>query len=192
MVNRRLFPNRIQAEALLEDALISNPGLWVDHSRVCARCAQKIALKCGLDPDLSYVLGLLHDIGRKFGEQQLGHVYNGWKYMNQLGYPQVAKVCLTHAFNVPSFHIFVGTLDIPVHQRVELMKALAAVTYDDYDRLIQLCDCLAASNGTVNIEKRMKDVKRRYGHYPQEKWNMNLELKAYFDKKCGIDVYSFI
>ena len=192
MEDRRLYPNRPQAEALLEDALADNPGPWGEHSRICAQCAQEIGWKCGLDGNFAYVLGLLHDIGRKFGSQQLGHVYNGWKYMNRLGYPQVGKICLTHAFNIPSFEIFVGKIDIPVQQRLELMKTLAAVVYDDYDRLIQLCDCLASSDGIVDMEERMLDVKRRYGSYPQEKWDKNLELKAYFDKKCGMEIYRLL
>ena len=34
----------------------------------------------------------------------------------------------------------------------------------------------------VNIEDRMNDVKRRYGRFPQSKWDKNLELKAFFEQ----------
>ena len=57
---------------------------------------------------------------------------------------------------------------------------------DDYDKLIQLCDALAGSGGVLNIEDRMRDVKQRYGYYPQEKWNSNIRLKNYFEKKQEI------
>jgi hypothetical protein len=39
----------------------------------------------------------------------------------------------------------------------------------------------------VDIEVRMSDIKRRYGRYPQRKWNKNLELKRYFEEKAGVD-----
>lgn len=61
---------------------------------------------------------------------------------------------------------------------------------DEYDRLIQLCDSLAGAEGVLNMEERMEDVKRRYGSYPQEKWDRNLELKKYFEAKMGKDIYS--
>ena len=61
---------------------------------------------------------------------------------------------------------------------------------DDYDKLIQLCDALAGSGGVLNIEDRMRDVKQRYGYYPQEKWNSNIRLKNYFEKKTGKIIYT--
>ena len=60
---------------------------------------------------------------------------------------------------------------------------------DDYDRLIQLCDSLAGAEGVLDIEERMGDVKRRYGMYPEAKWNSNLAIKKYFEDKMGKDVY---
>jgi len=33
-------------------------------------------------------------------------------------------------------------------------------------------------------------VKRRYGAYPQDKWDKNLWLKDYFSEMAGKDVYS--
>lgn len=39
--------------------------------------------------------------------------------------------------------------------------------------------------GVVDIETRMNDVKTRYGYYPQDKWNKNIELKKYFEDKIG-------
>ena len=58
--------------------------------------------------------------------------------------------------------------------------------------LIQLCDALAMAEGVVDIEPRMLDVKRRYGEYPQEKWDSNLSLKAYFEAKCGKSIYDVV
>ena len=92
-----MYPDRLEAERILKEAEQCNPGPWGNHSRTVAHCAQKIALNCGLDSDKAYVLGLLHDIGRKFGVRHLGHVSDGYSYMMSLGYDEVAKICLTHS-----------------------------------------------------------------------------------------------
>ena len=38
----------------------------------------------------------------------------------------------------------------------------------------------------------MLDIKRRYGSYPREKWEANLELRAYFEEKTGKDIYEIV
>ena len=43
-----------------------------------------------------------------------------------------------------------------------------------------------------NLEQRMNDVKERYGYYPQSKWEKNFELKEYFEKLTGRDLYEII
>ncbi len=188
-----MIPTRDEAEKLVREAEGCNPGPWGDHSRVAAQCAEKIAALCdGMDSEKAYVLGLLHDIGRKFGTRHLGHVYDGWKYMLDMGYDEAAKICLTHSFNIPSIDEYIGRRDITEAEQKEIEEALKAAVYDDYDRLIQLCDSLATAQGIVPMEERMEDVKRRYGSYPQEKWDKNLELKAYFSKKAGKDIYEII
>ncbi len=35
----------------------------------------------------------------------------------------------------------------------------------------------------------MNDVKSRYGSYDPDKWQTNLDLKEYFEKKMGLDLY---
>lgn len=179
-------PDREEAERLLADAERCNPGQWGDHSRFTALCAERIAAQCeGMDVDKAYVLGLLHDIGRKFGVKHLGHIYDGYRYMCELGYDEVARICLTHSFSIQNIHDYIGNFDIPQEQQEELETALAQVVYDDYDRLIQLCDSLAGAEGIMSIEERMADVKRRYGSYPQEKWDKNISLKRLFAEKTG-------
>ena len=186
------YPNREEAHRLLAEAEICNPGPWGDHSRVAAMCAERIAQSAGMDSEKAYVLGLLHDIGRKFGIYHIPHVYNGYHYMMELGYEDVARVCLTHSFSTPDFRTYIGKLDLEEEKLLEMKELLAGMVYDDYDRLIQLCDALAMAEGVVDIETRMLDVKRRYGFYPQEKWDNNLWLKSYFEAKAGKDIYEIV
>lgn len=188
-----MLPTREEAEKLLLDAEQSNPGQWGDHSRVAAECAEKIAKMCeGLDADKAYILGLLHDIGRKFGVKHFGHIYDGYKYMLRLGYDEVARICLTHSFNIQDVHSYVGNFDVTIEEQEEIAEALSNVIYDDYDRLIQLCDSIAGADGVMYIEDRMEDVRRRYGSFPKEKWDNNLALKEMFEKKMGRNIYEVV
>lgn len=185
-----MLPTREQAEEILREAEKCNPGPWGNHCRVAAHCAEKIADGCGnMDADKAYILGLLHDIGRKFGGRHMGHVSDGYSYMMSLGYDEVAKICLTHSFNNKTTAEYIGKFDTTEEEVKVVEDALAAAVYDDYDRLIQLCDALAGAEGVLNIEERMGDVKRRYGSFPEAKWNSNLALKKYFEEKTGQDIY---
>ena len=188
----RGYPDRGEAERLLWEAACRNPGPWGDHSRVAARCAERIAAAAGMDTEKAYVLGLLHDIGRKFGIYHMPHNYNGYQYMMSLGYDAVARVCLSHSFSTPDFRTYIGKFDITQAQLHEVENLLSEMEYDDYDRLVQLCDCLAGSEGVMDMEARMLDVKRRYSSYPQEKWDNNMALRAYFEAKCGGDIYEVV
>ncbi len=188
-----MIPARIEAERLLSEAEQCNPGPWGNHSRVAAHCAEKIAGLCDdLDAEKAYVLGLLHDIGRKFGVRHLGHVSDGYTYMMSLGSEEVAKICLTHSFCNQSMKAYIGEFDTSDEELELIHTALLRTVMDDYDRLIQLCDALAGSEGVLGIEERMDDVKKRYGCYPQEKWDFNIRLKAYFEKKTGKDIYDVV
>ncbi|MDE6973283.1 MAG: HD domain-containing protein [Lachnospiraceae bacterium] len=185
-----MLPTREQADALLIEAEKCNPGPWGNHSRTVAHCAEKIALSCtGLDPEKAYILGLLHDIGRKFGKRHLGHVSDGYSYMMSLGYEEAARICLTHSFNTGSIQDYIGNFDTTKEESALIIEALSSISLDEYDRLIQLCDSLAGAEGVLDIKERMSDVKRRYGAYPQEKWGHNLKLKEYFEKRTGQDIY---
>ena len=106
-----------------------------------------------------------------------------------LGYDEVAKICLTHSFNNQTTKEYIGKFDVSDEELNLIKNTLAKVDMSDYDRLIQLCDSLAGSEGVLDIEERMGDVKQRYGYYPQEKWDSNIRLKKYFEEKAGKDIY---
>ena len=192
-------PSRSMAELLLEEGVKKNPGPWREHSYAVARAAEKIARavnqKCGqekMNPDLAYVYGLLHDIGRQEGHTYIAHVYDGYHFLLSFGYEKAAQICLTHSFNLKTTEDYIGKIDISDNQMEEIKQLLAAAEYDDYDCLIQLLDSTCGADGTLNLEERMNDVKARYGYYPQGKWDKNFELKAYFEKLAGREYYSII
>ena len=185
-----MLPTREEALKLIRDGLLFNPGPWGKHCLTAAHCAEKIASACGdMDVEKAYILGLLHDIGRKFGVRHLGHVSDGYRFMMSLGYDEAARICLTHSFNNHKLDEYIGKLDVSEEEMKMIKAELARTVYDDYDRLIQLCDSLAGAEGVLDIEDRMNDVKKRYGFYPQDKWDSNMRLKQYFEKKMKKDIY---
>ena len=186
------YPSAAEAEKILTEAEPCNPGPWGDHSRTAAHCAERIAFYSGLCPEKAYVLGLLHDIGRKFGNRHLGHVSDGYSYMMQLDYPDAARICLTHSFNELKIEGYVGNIDTTEEETGLIRRKLSEVVPDDYDRLIQLCDAISGPGAVMDIIDRMSDVKRRYGNYDQGKWDKNLELKTYFENRMHRDLYEAV
>lgn len=188
-----MLPTREEAEKLLIQAGNCNPGPWIKHSRCTAHCAEKIAQDCaGMDENKAYILGLLHDIGRKFGTGHLRHVYDGYTYMLLLGYDEVARICLTHSFHNMKVDEYIGKFDTTEEETQIICDSLKDMEPDEYDKLIQLCDCLAGADGVLDIEERMADVKMRYGFYPEAKWRSNLALKEYFENKIGKNIYEAV
>lgn len=187
------YPTREVAEELLREAECCNPGPWGDHSRVVAQCAEKIAAVCpGMDAEKAYVVGLLHDIGRKFGVRHFGHIYDGYNYMEVMGYGAAARICVSHSFSIQRIEDYIGNFDVSPEQQKIVENVLYGLKYDDYDLLIQLCDSIGTAEGPVRMEERMGDVKRRYGGYPQKKWDKNMSLHLYFEEKSGRDLYELL
>ncbi len=187
-----MYPDRQKALELLADAVAANPGQWDGHSRVAGECAQRIGRRCGLDADKAYVLGLLHDIGRKFGYAHFGHVVRGYRYMCALGYDEVARICLTHSFCNQDINDYVGEIDVSPADLADMTCLLDGYVYDDYDRLIQLCDCLAGAEGVMDMTARMDDIARRYGQYSPQKRATNLRIKQYFEEMAKENIYRIV
>ena len=184
-----MLPARDEAMRLLEEGHARNPGLWKDHSIVTAECAYLIAQRCaGMNAEKAYILGLLHDIGRREGVTYIAHVIDGYRYLTGLGYDEAARICITHSFARQDINDYIGKIDITAESFEELKTVLAGYTYDDYDRLIQLCDNIALPSGSVPMAERIADVKNRYGYYPEAKQHKAFELKRYFEHKSGLDI----
>lgn len=183
-----------QAEKLLEEAERRNPGPWGEHSRTAARIAAAIAEKTPhLLPEEAYVRGLLHDIGRRFGGKGQRHIFDGARYLTELGYPALARISLTHSFpfgDMDSDSAF-GFENVNADERTQLENYLKRYPMDDYDRLIQLVDALALPEGPCLLEQRFVDVALRYGVYEKitDKWQGYIDLKAYFDRLTGGNIY---
>jgi len=184
-----------QAKRELAAAVRNNPGPWEQHSLAVAENARLIAQKApGMDPEKAWVMGLMHDIGRRVGVTGILHIFDGYDYLMELGQPELARISLTHSFPIKNVKTFFGRYDCTEAQLSFLQAFLDTTEYDDYDILIQLCDAISLPNGACIMEKRFIDVALRHGIYDfsLEKWKAFLGTKAYFDKRCGCSIYMLL
>ena len=74
-----MLPSIAEAEKELQIAGELNPGPWTKHSINVGIAARNIAEKISdLDKDKAYIVGVLHDIGRRVGIVNIPkHVYEG-------------------------------------------------------------------------------------------------------------------
>lgn len=188
-------PTIEQAEKLLDEAQKLNPGAWVAHNRVAGNCARIIADKCNnLNVDVAYVLGLLHDIGRRFGIFDMKHILNGYTFMLELGFEDSARICLTHSFPYKMIGAYNGENDCSKEESDFIENFLYKTEYNDYVKLIQLCDAISFPTGAIYIEKRLVDVvlRRGFNNLTIPKWQEFLKLKGYFDRLTGCDIYKLL
>jgi hypothetical protein len=187
------IPTKNKAIAMLEEAERLNPGPWVQHSRYVGEAAALIAGHCdGMDAEKAYVLGLLHDIGRRVGKTNMRHILDGYTYAMENGYPEVGKICITHSFPVGNTHEAFGVWDCSEQEFLFVQEFLRSTEYDDYDRLMQLCDAVALPVGFVLMEKRMVDVALRHGTHADivGKWKATFQIKDAFEIRMGRSIYS--
>lgn len=184
--------SRSEARKMLEWAHAQNPGPWREHVLHAARAAEAIAQRAGMDPDRAYVSGLLHDVGRFEGVRAMHHIVAGYKLLTERGEPELARICMTHSFPGGNPYSYLGAWDVSEEEKAFIISYITGCEFDDYDRLIQLCDALAMSEGICLIEKRLVNVAIRHGvnEHVSAKWRATLELQLYFENRMGCGLYS--
>lgn len=188
-----MLPTKEEAEKELQIAGELNPGPWTKHSLNVGVAARNIAEKIPeLDENKAYIVGILHDIGRRVGIVNIPkHVYEGYKFCMEKGWDEAARICMTHSYVRMQDEFDYEPI---AKEEMEIKKYIMDCQADDYDRLIQLCDSLATAYGFVIIEKRFVDVTRRYGIMEGyvKGWNKTFEIKENFEKIMGCSVYDVL
>lgn len=199
------IPSREEALALLEEARRLNPTPWADHALNVARAAEAIARRvseadgeahgaeASFDSDTAFVLGVLHDIGRREGVTRMRHTIDGYRHLTALGFDDAARICLTHSFPMEDVkHVKTSAAgptewDCADEEREFVNDFLAGIEYDDYDRLIQLCDALALPERVCTLEERFVDVVLRHGftEYTVPRWRACIALRERFESRMG-------
>jgi len=189
------IPTRKQAESYINEASNLNPGPWADHSRQVAQSAEVLAdHHPELNPEIAYILGLLHDIGRREGVKDMRHVFDGYHFLLNEGHPDAARICMTHSFPLPYTGVGSGKWDCSTEELQFVQDFLDKAEYTCYDRLIQLCDSICLSTGPVLMEKRLMDVNLRYGFnaFTIQKWQAFIQIKDQIEAAIGRSIYAVL
>lgn len=189
------LPKLNEAEIFLEEAGILNPGPWTSHSKYVAESARLIAAETkDLNSEAAYILGLLHDIGRREGITDMHHLISGYNFLKEKGFEGAARICITHPFLVKEIECYSGKWDCSDLEIEFIKDYLKNIEFNDYDKLIQFCDAIALPSGFCLVEKRMVDVVLRHGINDLiiDKWKTTLNIKQYFENKIEKSIYSIL
>lgn len=195
--------DRTYAKELLEWAYEQNPGPWFEHSLHVAHATENIIIELikkgyKLDADIAYNAALLHDIGRYQGfTKSVIHSYDGYMYMNDLGYTGNAVICVTHSFPCQNEHIDIAAewSLVPDHMRSRLVEILNEhCNYDLYNKVITLCDALADAGGFTTLERRLISVGLRHGttSHTSLHWKGFYAIKKELEALIGKSIYTVL
>jgi hypothetical protein len=175
------IPSLDVAERLLKEAELLNPGPWVAHSRNVALAAKIIAQHSNLNADAAYILGLLHTL-------------DGFKFLQDLGFDDAARICITHSFVLKNMDAHEGRWDCSAEELKSITDFVHTTEFNDYDKLFQLCDALALAEGICLLEKRIINVALRIGVNSQTvaKWKALFEVQKYFEQKMEQSIYKIL
>ena len=179
---------------------------WQKHSEDVARVCNKIAEKAGMDPDLAYAKGLLHDVYKSIERdsdktvmvngrmgQIITHPFDGYRFLMEKDFPEAARAALTHTFyNLEELEKggFDGRLR-PDDKKL-LQQWLSENEYDEYDKLVQLADNMTSWKGIMTVNDRFCDILIRHPvAKPYEGLKSLYEIKDYFDEKVEGNIYEF-
>ena len=168
---------------------------WQKHSKDVAKVCEEVAKRAGMDSDLAYAKGLLHDFYKSIerdaeikieinGEEvpAMTHPFTGYRLLMEKGFPEGARAALTHTFyNLEE--VFNGGFDqrLTPEDAKFLKRWLSENEYDDYDKLVQLADNMVSWKGVMTIDDRFCDILMRHPvSNPQSGLLKLYELKDYF------------
>ena len=189
------IPTLAQAEAYLAEAGQMNPGPWVAHSSHVAEAAARLAAHLpGTDPQTARILGLLHDIGRRVGVRGMIHVLDGYDFLIAEGYPDAARISLTHSYPDQGQLAGADAWDGTPGDFDRAHRIIKSYTYTIYDRLIQLCDAICMPKGPVLMEKRLVDVVLRYGANENTigRWQAFIAVRQEIEAAMGKNIYHIL
>jgi hypothetical protein len=189
------IPSLEQAETFIQKAQEMHPGPWVQHSFYVGKAAEAIAEHHPeLNPQTAFILGYLHDIGRRAGVTDMRHTLDGYYFLMEQEFDAAARICITHAFPLKQINSVAGKWDCTKQELDFLEEYLSSIEFDEYDRLIQLCDALALPSGYCLVEKRLMDVALRHGvnEFSVPRWKAFLQIQKEFESAIGQSIYNVL
>lgn len=176
------IPNKDKVRNLLDEAFKKNPGRWIIHSHIVGKTAEKIAKEIGLDPEIAYACGMLHDIGKGYGYKDLAHMMEGYRGLRFDSYFFPAKIALAHGFVTDDIASYHGENNLSERDHEFLIAFLKKREITPYERLIILLDNLIGEE-YLGLYKRESQRNIEFNEKRSErmeilkKWQSDLENK---------------
>jgi len=156
-----------------------------NHSMLVANAAKLIAEKCGLDAELAFLCGEMHDIGKFEGisvvdpERVYRHPRIGYELLKDTN-TQIAKVCIAHPFPVKDITHVKHFCKGDENETNAVWQILSNVEYDEYVELVQLCDKMSGIDKYIRVEDKIEWYKTKRGILEDD-------IEKYYSKPlCGI------
>ena len=149
------IPNKDKVRYMLEEGFGHKEGKWVIHAHLIGKTAEKIAKELGLDSDIAYACGSLHDIAKAYSHEGMAHMMEGYRILRFESYFFPARLALVHGFvdfNIDFYH---GEDNLKEKDRDFLENFLKKHYQTEYDRLIILLDNLIKYE-YMGLEEREK------------------------------------
>ncbi len=172
-----------------------------NHSMLVANAAKLIAEKCGLNAELAFLCGELHDIGKFEGirDSDPNRVYRhpriGYELLKDTN-SQIAKVCIAHPFPVKNIVHVTHFCKGDENEISAIWQILSKLEYDKYIELIQLCDKMSGIDKYITVEDKIEWYRAKRG-IPEHELKKYYEepltiIKKKFESMGGIHIYKLL
>ena len=144
-----------------QDDLEKKENKWILHSIYVGLACKRLAKALDLNQDYALKIGLLHDIGRKINHNN--HPIEGYLYLKELGYEDIARYSLTHSFLNNDITKTVGMGPKNKKNYEFINNYLTNIKKNIFDNIVHLSDLMCLDTGFTTIEKRILDIITRKG-----------------------------
>ena len=176
-------------------------ALTYSHSMFVANSAKLIAEKCGLNSELAFLCGEMHDVGKFVGIPGVDHerVYRhpriGYELLKDTNI-QIAKVCIAHPFPVKDIIHIKHFCKSDEMEASAIWEILVNTEYDEYIELIQLCDKMSGIDKYITVEDKIEWYRTKKG-IPDDELKRYYEeplikIKEKFETMGGINIYKLL
>lgn len=170
-----------------------NFGKWVKHSYLIGKTAKNMAEELGLDPDIAYAVGCLHDVGKYDKKKGARHIIRGFEILRSETYFFPARIAMTHSFLIKDVDSYSGKMNIKEKDKKFIEDYLFQIEYNDYDKLIQLLDG-SIKYDYLGIEERARRTLEKHGDngYYDIKIEKLKELENYFSQRLKYPISYYV
>lgn len=183
---------KAKALEMLEESEKMNPGRWIEHSKKVGEAARRIAESLNLEAEKAEILGLIHDIGKRFGEKA-HHVIRGYEYLKNLGYDDdYCNICLIHSYLNNDINCTAGGVPQEGIGGYDFRKNFVENhKYTMYEKIINFCDLICTNEFTI-LEQRLIEIMTKRGVDTNTVYHITeaQKLKDEIDQALGFNVYS--